>query len=127
MHLLVSVSGLSLTFVCRPMDQLDININYKNSIVQLKVFGFALLIMSRYCFIMMFGLCFRGMFDIYVKIDGADKKVGSYDNKGSFGELALMYNLPRAATIIATTEGSLWAMVSKEEVNKLLKKRLNIS
>ena len=27
------------------------------------------------------------------------KKVGSYDNKGSFGELALMYNMPRAATI----------------------------
>lgn len=52
----------------------------------------------------------RGMFDIYVKIDGCDKKVGCYDNKGSFGELALMYNLPRAATIIATSEGSLWAM-----------------
>lgn len=50
------------------------------------------------------------MFDIYVKIDGCDKKVGCYDNKGSFGELALMYNLPRAATIIATSEGSLWAM-----------------
>ena len=54
------------------------------------------------------------MFDIYVKIDGEDKKVGSYDNKGSFGELALMYNLPRAATIVATTAGSLWAMVSSE-------------
>ena len=59
-----------------------------------------------------FGLvCFSGTYDIYVKIDGVDKCVGSYDQKGSFGELALMYNMPRAATIIATSEGSLWAMV----------------
>lgn len=36
--------------------------------------------------------------------------VGKYENSGSFGELALMYNLPRAATIQAVTEGSLWAM-----------------
>ena len=46
-----------------------------------------------------------------MKIDGADKKVGSYDSSGSFGELALMYNMPRAATIVATSEGTLWAMV----------------
>jgi len=51
-----------------------------------------------------------GTYDIYVNIDGQDKNVGGYDNKGSFGELALMYNMPRAATIIATTPGSLWAM-----------------
>jgi len=38
--------------------------------------------------------------------------IGAYDNKGSFGELALMYNMPRAATIVATSNGSLWAMVS---------------
>jgi cAMP-dependent protein kinase regulator len=47
-----------------------------------------------------------GVYDILVK----GKKVGEYDNKGSFGELALMYNMPRAATIIATTTGTLWAM-----------------
>lgn len=40
------------------------------------------------------------------------KKVGAYNSRGSFGELALMYNMPRAATIIATTNGTLWAMVS---------------
>lgn len=51
-----------------------------------------------------------GTFDIYVKIDDADKLVGNYDNQGSFGELALMYNMPRAATIVATSEGTLWAM-----------------
>jgi hypothetical protein len=27
------------------------------------------------------------------------KKVMTYDNKGSFGELALLYNMPRAATV----------------------------
>ena len=48
-----------------------------------------------------------GSYDIYV----AGKRVGSYDDTGSFGELALMYNQPRAATIIATSPGSLWAMV----------------
>jgi len=51
-----------------------------------------------------------GKYDIYVKIDGEDKNVGAYDGVGSFGELALMYNMPRAATIVATTEGALWAM-----------------
>lgn len=52
----------------------------------------------------------RGIFDIYVKIDGADKKVGAYNNKGSFGELALMYNTPRAATIVSSAEGIIWAL-----------------
>lgn len=51
---------------------------------------------------------FSGVYDILV----GGKKVGAYDGRGSFGELALMYNMPRAATIIATTEGTLWAMVS---------------
>ncbi|CAH1783692.1 unnamed protein product [Owenia fusiformis] len=51
-----------------------------------------------------------GMYDIFVEIDNKPKCVGSYDNQGSFGELALMYNMPRAATIVATTEGNLWAM-----------------
>jgi len=53
-----------------------------------------------------------GQYSIYVKMDDSaePKKVGSYDNKGSFGELALMYNMPRAATITADVEGSLWAM-----------------
>lgn len=41
--------------------------------------------------------------------------MGRYDNKGSFGELALMYNTPRAATIVATQEGALWALVSPAE------------
>ena len=36
--------------------------------------------------------------------------VFKYDGKGSFGELALMYNCPRAATITADTEGVIWAL-----------------
>lgn len=47
-----------------------------------------------------------GTYDILVN----KQKVGQYDQKGSFGELALMYNMPRAATIIATTRGKLWAL-----------------
>jgi len=54
-------------------------------------------------------LCCSGVYDILV----GGKKVGCYDNTGSFGELALMYNMPRAATIIATAAGNLWAMVSE--------------
>eukprot|EP00062_Callorhinchus_milii_P006134 gi/632946351/ref/XP_007888515.1/ PREDICTED: cAMP-dependent protein kinase type II-alpha regulatory subunit [Callorhinchus milii] len=52
----------------------------------------------------------RGTYDIYVIKDGEDMLVGKYDQRGSFGELALMYNTPRAATIIATTEGALWGL-----------------
>jgi len=52
-----------------------------------------------------------GKFDILVKDnDGTFKNVGSYDSKGFFGELALMYNTPRAATIVSSGEGILWAL-----------------
>uniref|UniRef100_A0A4W5PMX6 Protein kinase cAMP-dependent type II regulatory subunit beta n=1 Tax=Hucho hucho TaxID=62062 RepID=A0A4W5PMX6_9TELE len=52
----------------------------------------------------------RGIFDICMRVDGIEKTVGAYDNRGSFGELALMYNTPRAATIIATSPGALWCL-----------------
>ncbi|XP_075575452.1 cAMP-dependent protein kinase type II-beta regulatory subunit [Pelecanus crispus] len=52
----------------------------------------------------------RGTYDIYVKCDGVGRCVGTYDNRGSFGELALMYNTPRAATIIATSPGAIWGL-----------------
>jgi cAMP-binding proteins - catabolite gene activator and regulatory subunit of cAMP-dependent protein kinases len=48
-----------------------------------------------------------------VEIDGEDKLMHAYEDKGSFGELALLYNMPRAATIKATSTGSLWAMDRK--------------
>ncbi|CAM5125447.1 unnamed protein product [Eretmochelys imbricata] len=52
----------------------------------------------------------RGLYDIFVTRESQPRCVGRYDNHGSFGELALMYNTPRAATIVATTEGALWGL-----------------
>lgn len=53
----------------------------------------------------------RGKFQIYVTLDDGTRQVrGEYEDNGSFGELALMYNQPRAATVIALSDGSLWAM-----------------
>lgn len=51
-----------------------------------------------------------GVYNIYVKGDNKENLVGKCDNTGSFGELALMYNMPRAATIQAVSDGLLWAM-----------------
>lgn len=41
---------------------------------------------------------------------GVESMIHIYDNRGAFGELALLYNMPRAATIKAVTCGTLWAM-----------------
>lgn len=62
---------------------------------------------------MFISLFSRGLYDIVVAKDNQSRCVGRYDNHGSFGELALMYNTPRAATIVATTEGALWGLVRK--------------
>jgi cAMP-dependent protein kinase regulator len=54
-----------------------------------------------------------GSFAVHVSSDPANlpgPKVGEITAGGSFGELALMYNTPRAATIVAETEGLLWAL-----------------
>ncbi|OBZ84338.1 cAMP-dependent protein kinase regulatory subunit [Choanephora cucurbitarum] len=48
----------------------------------------------------------EGTLDCFVD----DKKVTEYHRGGSFGELALMYNAPRAATIQATSDAILWAL-----------------
>ncbi|KAB5536753.1 hypothetical protein PHYPO_G00111010 [Pangasianodon hypophthalmus] len=63
----------------------------------------------------------RGVYDIQVEKDGVSRCVGKYDNKGSFGELALMYNTPRAATIIAVQPGALWAL-DRETFHRLIVK-----
>jgi cAMP-dependent protein kinase regulator len=47
-----------------------------------------------------------GTFDCFVN----DQIVTHYESGGSFGELALMYNAPRAATIIATSPSVVWAL-----------------
>jgi len=51
-----------------------------------------------------------GKYDVYKNMNGEVKKVFSYDESGSFGELALMYNAPRAASVKAMTDGILWAV-----------------
>ncbi|KAL1931213.1 hypothetical protein VTP01DRAFT_10350 [Rhizomucor pusillus] len=52
-----------------------------------------------------------GTFDCYISKGGEPpNKVTSYEAGGSFGELALMYNAPRAATIVATSDAVLWAL-----------------
>lgn len=49
----------------------------------------------------------RGLYNIYVN---GQQLVGKCEDSGSFGELALMYNMPRAATIQASSDGVLWAL-----------------
>jgi cAMP-dependent protein kinase regulator len=60
-----------------------------------------------------------GSFDVFVNpsgslqpgADGMGQNVGNIKAGGSFGELALMYNAPRAATVISTEPNcTLWAL-----------------
>ncbi|KAL4820800.1 camp-dependent protein kinase regulatory subunit [Aspergillus spinulosporus] len=61
----------------------------------------------------------EGHFDVYINPsgsvqpgpDGAGNKISTIGPGGSFGELALMYNAPRAATIVSTEpKSTLWAL-----------------
>lgn len=53
----------------------------------------------------------EGTFHAYVGEPGSEpKRIHTYEGRGSFGELALLYNMPRAATIQAEGNASLWAM-----------------
>ena len=60
----------------------------------------------------------RGSFAIYVHpsgrletgAEGLGNKVGECGPGGSFGELALMYNAPRAATVVSQEPSTLWAL-----------------
>jgi len=61
----------------------------------------------------------KGTFEVYVNPagslqpgpDGLGNKVATIEPGGSFGELALMYNAPRAATVISADAGcTLWAL-----------------
>jgi cAMP-dependent protein kinase regulator len=61
----------------------------------------------------------RGDFDIYINPTGAlqpgqegmGNKITTIGPGGSFGELALMYNAPRAATVVSASKGGLlWAL-----------------
>lgn len=70
-----------------------------------------------------FYLIDRGNFDILKKdVTGEDKCIAQIEGKGFFGELALLHNQPRAATVKATTEGFIWR-VGRKTFNKLISKR----
>lgn len=51
-----------------------------------------------------------GEFDVYVNGVNDNNPVLRYKQGGSFGELALMYNTPRAATVRAVTDSVVWAV-----------------
>lgn len=58
-----------------------------------------------------FYLLESGTVDVYVQKKGEEsKKVHTYKSGDAFGELALMYNAPRAATCIAQDDCKLWAL-----------------
>lgn len=55
----------------------------------------------------------KGEYDILINDGEKDKCVATLKNKGYFGELALLYNCPRSATIIAKNNGVLWGLDQK--------------
>ncbi|XP_057304957.1 cAMP-dependent protein kinase type II regulatory subunit-like isoform X3 [Hydractinia symbiolongicarpus] len=55
----------------------------------------------------------EGKYDVLIKDGDGEKKVATLQDKGFFGELALLYNCPRNATIMATGEGILWGLDQK--------------
>ena len=60
-----------------------------------------------------FYLLEEGSVDVYIKKKGeeTETKVHTYKPGDAFGELAIMYNAPRAATCRASTDCKLWALV----------------
>lgn len=52
----------------------------------------------------------HGSFDIFVKTGDKTRKVAMRGPGTCFGELALMYNSPRAATVTATSDSVIWAV-----------------
>lgn len=61
-----------------------------------------------------------GNLKCYKTIGGVEKMVKEYGPGDSFGELALFYNAPRAATIIAETDCELWSL-DRECFNHIVK------
>ncbi|KAI8580452.1 hypothetical protein K450DRAFT_237098 [Umbelopsis ramanniana AG] len=57
-----------------------------------------------------FYLVQSGRLECHIRKDGHSKQVAVYGSKSSFGEVALMYNSPRSATITATEDTILFAL-----------------
>lgn len=56
----------------------------------------------------------RGAADVLLRKEewGAERRVHAYAPGAAFGELALLYSAPRAATVQATADGKLWVRSS---------------
>ena len=65
-----------------------------------------------------FYLVEKGAFDVHINktgqlqagAEGMGDKVASIEAGGSFGELALMYNTPRAATVVSAEPSTIWSL-----------------
>lgn len=62
----------------------------------------------------------HGLYSVYVN-KTTPVKIAEYRHTGSFGELALMYNQQRSATVVADTDGVLWVM-GRQTFRKLVLK-----
>jgi cAMP-dependent protein kinase regulator len=54
-----------------------------------------------------------GKYDVYINKENGPEQVFTYDDAGFFGELALMYNTPRAATVKCSKNGTIWSLDRK--------------
>ena len=61
-----------------------------------------------------------GELDCYRKIENKDKLLKTYGPGESFGELALLYNAPRAATVKSKSKAILWSL-DRETFNYIVK------
>jgi len=61
-----------------------------------------------------------GRLDCSIKIDGADKVVKTCESGDVFGELALLYNCPRAASVEAQEKCVLWQL-DRDTFNNIVK------
>lgn len=61
-----------------------------------------------------------GRADCIIKIDGTDKVVKTCEPGDVFGELALLYNCPRAATVEAQEKCTLWQL-DRDTFNSIVK------
>jgi len=61
-----------------------------------------------------------GTFNCFIVADGEEKLVKTCEPGDAFGELALMYNCPRAASVESSTEGTFWKL-DRETFNHVVR------